>query len=248
MTRDDGSQERHDWQVLGEEDPLWAVLMRPGTKHGRWDPQAFLRAGRAEVEAAMGHLAVLGVTPGSDEALDFGCGAGRTALALLGHVRHVVGIDVSEGMLATARSLAPPDADVDFVLTDADGLSAVADGSLDVVYSSLVIQHLPRAQGLRALSEMARITRPGGVVIVQVATATLRNPKGYLFRYCPWPLLRFGQRVVLRYPAPMRMTSVSAQQVASAFAPHGVQVRDRVEDLTYGGHWTYHRYFAVKPT
>src|SRR3954469_21607889 len=70
-------QVREDWTRLGAADPLWAVLVSPEHRHGRWDVDQFLTTGRPEIEAVLGHLARLGVTPRWGEALDFGCGAGR---------------------------------------------------------------------------------------------------------------------------------------------------------------------------
>lgn len=239
-------QVSRDWHRLGAEDPLWAVLMRPGTKHGQWQVDEFLETGREEVAAALDHLSSLGVEPGHDRALDFGCGAGRVTQALADRFDTVVGVDVSEPMLAKARELDRTDGRCTFVRNTADDLSMFPDDEFDLAYSSLVIQHLPPAEGRRFVSEMARVVRPAGAVIVQVASRPKRNVKGLLFRYAPNSLLRFGQRHVLGYPAPMRMQAVSADDLAASLGHHRVVVLDRVEDRTYGGHWSYHRYFAVK--
>lgn len=239
-------QVRRDWEKLGDTDPLWAVLVRPGTKNGGWDEQEFLATGRVEVDAAMAHLASLGVTPGRGSALDFGCGAGRLSLALAAHVDRVVGVDVSEGMVAKARALDTTGGRCTFVVNPRDDLSLFEDGEFDLAYSSLVLQHLPPEQARTALREMARVLRPGGALIVLVATETLPNVKGLLFKHAPLAVLRFGQRVVLRYPAPMRMHGMSGDEMASVLGGAGLDLLDRVPDESQGGHWTYHRYFAVK--
>lgn len=239
-------QLRRDWRRLGDRDPLWAVLMRPGTKNGGWDDAAFLATGAAEVDAAMRHLAGLGHPVAGGRALDFGCGAGRTAQALAGHVDEVVGVDISPGMLEIARRLERTGR-VSFILHEGADLRDLADASFDVVYSSLVIQHLPPALARAMLAELARVTRPGGVVVVQVGGRPLRNLKGVLFRYAPWPLIRWGQRVLLRYPAPMRMHGTTREELTAALALHDVEVLDVVPDDTYGGHWTYDRYYAHRP-
>ncbi len=239
-------QVRRDWQTLGDRDPLWAVLVRPGMKNGGWVEGEFLATGRNEVDGALAHLASLGVTPGTEQAIDFGCGAGRTTLALSHHFSHVVGVDVSPAMLAKAEQLDTSDGRCSFVLNESDDLSLLPDGTFDLAYSSLVLQHLPPADARAALAELARVTKPGGALIVQVPTKTLRNIKGLLFKYAPWPLLRFGQRVVLRYPAPMRMHPFPETDLVATLSAHAVDVLDRVEDHTNGGHWTYHRYFGVK--
>jgi SAM-dependent methyltransferase len=54
--------------------------------------------------------------------VDIGCGCGATALALasyIGPTGHVLGVDISEPMLARARDLTPDGAPVDFVQADA---------------------------------------------------------------------------------------------------------------------------------
>jgi len=239
-------QVRRDWEKLGDSDPLWAVLVRPGTKNGGWDEREFLATGRAEVDAALAHLASLGVPPGTGSALDFGCGAGRLTLALAEHVDRVTGIDVSAGMIAKARSLDTTGGRCTFVLNDRDDLSLFEDDAFDLTYSSLVLQHLPPQEARRALAELARVTRPGGALIVLVATETLRNVGGVLYKHAPLAVLRFGQRVVMRYPAPMRMHGFPEADLVAVLDTAGVDVIDRVPDLSQGGHWTYHRYFAVK--
>jgi len=242
---DELEQVRRDWDTLGAEDPLWAVLMKPGTRHGGWDVDDFLATGRAEVDAALQHLATLRPAAPIRRALDFGCGAGRLTQALAVHVAEVVGVDVAASMLDVARRLDRSDGRCTFVLNERDDLGDFADGSFDLVYSSLVLQHLPPEAARRFLTELGRVLRPGGAVVVQVASTPLVNPKGLLFRYAPRRLLRFGQQKLLGYPAPMRMHGLSGDDVAAALRTSGVEVVDVTEDLTYGGHWRYHRYYAI---
>ena len=239
-------QVRRDWRRLGACDPLWAVLVRPGARNGGWDQEEFLATGRTEVDGALEHLASLGVTVGTGSAVDFGCGVGRLSIALARRMERVIGIDVSEPMLAKAAELDSSGGRCTFVLNDRDDLSAFPDGGFDLAYSSLVLQHLPPAQARLMLGELARVTRPGGALVVQVPTATLPNVKGLVFRYAPWPVIRFGQRVLLGYPAPMRMHAFPQDDLVATLAAHGVDVIDRQQDATNGGHWTYHRYFALK--
>ncbi len=46
-----------DWQALGSEDPLWAVLNDPATKGGKWSPVDFLAAGDKEIATVFDWLA-----------------------------------------------------------------------------------------------------------------------------------------------------------------------------------------------
>lgn len=241
-------QVRRDWETLGASDPLWAVLMKPGTRNGGWDPAEFLATGREEVDRAMSQLATLTDLDQIHTVLDFGCGAGRLTQALTAYATDVTGLDVSPSMLDVARRLDETDGRCSFVHNTLDDLSLFESAKFDLVYSSLVLQHLPPESARAYLHEFARVVRPGGSIVVQVAGTPTRNVKGLLFRYAPQRLLRFGQRRVLHYPAPMRMEGMTAEDFAAALEPAGVDVAASSEDTTYGGHWSYHRYFALKRT
>jgi SAM-dependent methyltransferase len=100
-----------------------------------------------------------GVAPGQ-RALDVGCGSGALVAALaevLGG-ENVAGVDPSEPFAEAARSKAPG---AEVVVGSAEALPFDAD-SFDATLSQLVVNFLSDPeQGLR---EMARVTRPGGVV------------------------------------------------------------------------------------
>ena len=66
---------------------------------------------------------------GTERALDSGCGAGALAFALAPFVESVVGVDLSEELLAAGRELAPPNCEL--VVGDATALSFEY-GSFDI--------------------------------------------------------------------------------------------------------------------
>ena len=107
---------------------------------------------------------------GTERALDAGTGTGPVALALAPLVREVVGVDLVPEMLAEARRRAEGVANVAFVLGDCLALPLDA-GSFDLAVTSRTIHHLPRPE--LAIAELARVTRPGGriVVVDQIASA-----------------------------------------------------------------------------
>jgi SAM-dependent methyltransferase len=236
-----------DWTRLGEQDPLWAVYVAPDTRGGRWDVDEFFALGRREVDGVFAAIERAGLTPGRSLALDFGCGVGRLSAALAGHVDQVVGVDIAESMLATARELGRGGDRVRFVLNSEPYLRFVETGSVDVVYSSLVLQHIPRPLALGYLAEFGRILAPGGVAAFQVATRPTLSVKGLVFRFAPWPLVAWAQRRLLGYPAPMRMTAIGPDDVERAMRGTGTTVVDATEDDSYGGHWHYTRYLVTKP-
>jgi SAM-dependent methyltransferase len=240
-------QLQDDWTRLGAEDPLWAVYVAPGTKGGKWDVDAFFALGRREVDGVFAELTRLGLEPGRRRALDFGCGVGRLSQALAEHVDEVVGVDISPPMLEKARELDRSGGRCRFVLNEATDLGVVESGSVDVVYSSLVLQHMPPELARGYLREFARILAPGGVAAFQVASRPTLSVKGLVFRLAPWPLLRWAQQRILRYPAPMRMSRMTSRDVENAIQGTGARLVAAVDDDSYGGHWHYTRYFVVAP-
>ena len=244
-----------DWSRLGAEDPLWAVYVAPDTRGGRWDVDEFFALGRREVDGVFAQIARLGLNPGRRLALDFGCGVGRLSAALADHVDQVIGVDIAQSMLTTARDLGRGGDRVRYVLNTAPDLAFVESGSVDVVYSSLVLQHLPADLARGYLAEFARVLAPDGVAAFQVASRPTRSVKGLVFRLAPWPVIAWAQRRLLGYPAPMRMTPLSRDDVETAIAVAGAGPQDRpglavvaaIEDDSYGGHWHYTRYLVARP-
>lgn len=78
-----------------------------------------------------------------------------------------VGVDVSARMVERARELNADRSNCSFVVMEKPGLP-YEPGSFDLVYSRLVLQHLPRSEAVRAVEELVRVARPGGVAIFQV--------------------------------------------------------------------------------
>lgn len=235
---------RAAWTRLGADDPLWAVLVEPGKRRAGWEPDEFLETGRADVARTVAWLATLGLPTSWRRALDFGCGAGRLTQALVPHAGRVVGVDVSPTMLDAARRLDRSGA-CEFVLTDAADLSQFPDGSFDLVYSALVLQHLPRAAIARYLAEFVRVLSPDGVAVVQVPTGLRLTAKAVAWRLVPYPAIAWAQRRLLRYPAPMRMTTVPAAAVTRLVARAGGDIVGQIGDDGYGTDWRLTR-FAVR--
>jgi SAM-dependent methyltransferase len=232
-----------DWETLGREDPFWAVYVAPGRRDGGWDVRAFLETGRVEVERVLARARRLVPAAGRDHALDFGCGVGRLSLPLSTHFAHVTGVDASPTMLARAREIAGDRCT--FVLNRAPDLAQFDDASVDLAYSSLVLQHLPRDNALLYVRELVRVTRPTGCVVVQVASRPDWSAKGVAFRFAPPGLTGWAQRHLLHYPAPMLMTALPDRAVRKAVHAAGGTVLAVESDPSYGGHWHYTRYYLA---
>lgn len=97
--------------------------------------------------------------------LETACGTGRVARALAPHVDDVLGIDLTDAMLDVGRDEARSAGldNVHFELGDATALE-LADASFDGAATRFSLHHVPVP--LRVITELARVVRPGGWVIV----------------------------------------------------------------------------------
>ncbi len=131
--------------------------------------EEFLATGEEEVDRLLGRARELALPTAYGRALDFGCGAGRITRALAGRFRECVGVDISEAMVAEARRINADCEGCSFVVNDTADLRRFPGSSFDLIYSTLVLQHLPGRRFVAAyLSEFVRLVTPGGVVVFQL--------------------------------------------------------------------------------
>jgi ubiquinone/menaquinone biosynthesis C-methylase UbiE len=117
------------------------------------------------------------------DVLEVGCGTGLVLQRIAGFARSARGIDLSPGMLERARARG-----LDVVLGSATELPFDAE-TFDVTCSFKVLAHIPDVHGV--LSEMARVTRPGGYVL-----AEFYNPwsvRGLVKRFGPAGAIAAGK-------------------------------------------------------
>jgi demethylmenaquinone methyltransferase / 2-methoxy-6-polyprenyl-1,4-benzoquinol methylase len=115
------------------------------------------------------------VGPGS-RALDVATGTGDLAIELAARGAEVTGLDFSEPMLVLARGKAP---DVEWVEGNALELP-YGDGEFDAVTVGFGARNFSDLG--RGLAEMARVTRPGGRVVVLEITTPQKPPLSWFFR------------------------------------------------------------------
>jgi len=123
-------------------------------------------AGQRAIASALLEPALGGGPPGRRRLLDAGCGAGFNLLALAPRAR-AVGIDLAPEAIAYCRARG--------VRAVRAGLLALPfpDGAFDAVTSFDVIYHAWVTDDRAAVTEMARVLRPGGVLLVRVPALRL---------------------------------------------------------------------------
>jgi ubiquinone/menaquinone biosynthesis C-methylase UbiE len=121
-----------------------------------------LQARLANIE---GHLRYLPVSP-RDRVLDAGCGSGSMSrlIARTYPQADVVGVDLREQYLDFARSRVRTEDIRNLTFRSADVFALpFADATFDVVWTKYLLQWLKEPR--RALKELTRVTRPGGVIV-----------------------------------------------------------------------------------
>ena len=116
-----------------------------------------------------------------DRLLDIGAGTGTLALLAARKGAHVVGFDVSPGMLEVARNKVACEGLTNRVRLEEMGIARMDrfdPGTFDVVTSTLVFSELSSDEQNYALRQGYRLLRPGGVLVVADET----RPRGLLRR------------------------------------------------------------------
>lgn len=122
-------------------------------------------------EAIAGCMA-MGAAPLSEMTLlDAGCGTGNYSVAMAPHVRRIEAVDMSPAMIEAAKRKLP---DTSFHEAPIDDLP-FGDFFFDGVMVNQVLHHLPETGGgfsehRRAVEEMSRVIKPGGVLTINTCS------------------------------------------------------------------------------
>ncbi|MGH7354328.1 MAG: class I SAM-dependent methyltransferase [Candidatus Rokuibacteriota bacterium] len=120
--------------------------------------------------------------PETRRVLDLGCGTGRfTSPLAVSLGARVIGVDPSRRMLAEARA---GDAAIPWIAAAAEALPLRE--TFDLVFASMIYHHL--ADPARALSEVARVLRPGGRLVVRTTTLEDLGASYVFLEYFPTAL------------------------------------------------------------
>ena len=152
--------------ALQDQRRLQAALTRRRTKSqeffsssaGQWDRL------RDELFGDRFHLAAFAAFAGGGWTMgDLGCGTGQVSAALAPFVAQVIAVDGSAAMLQAAKKRLREFDNVELRRGDLEALP-IEDGTLDAATLMLVLHHV--AEPERALTEAARVLRPGSPVVI----------------------------------------------------------------------------------
>jgi SAM-dependent methyltransferase len=240
---------RTHWEDMGKLDPCWAILSEPGTKHGKWQSDRFFETGREEIRGLQNALEKLGVHLANDWALDFGCGVGRLTYALAGWFRNVVGIDISQSMVEQAVALNRHQ-NCQFLVNGSESLP-FRSGQFDLVYTAIVLQHVPEQKLIRNyIAEFMRVLKTGGLLVMQLPSRIpwrrrlQARPRLYsLLRTLGVSEQRLYQQMGL-HPIPMRF--LPEHEVVSIIKAGGGELVQIANDHRAGPHISSRTYYAIK--
>lgn len=146
-------------------------------------------AGSTEKKYRDWGLQKLSAQPG-ERILEIGFGTGHCLVTLakaVGSEGRVLGVDISDGMLAIARERLQKEGlseRVELHLGDAANLNFIEAGSLDGVFMSFTLELFDNPEIPRVLQECQRMLRSGGRLAVVSMTKT--NPPGLAVRMYEW--------------------------------------------------------------
>ena len=225
------------WNALAEDDPLWAILSDPARRGGRWDLGTFFRSGEREISTLIYQLEhLLAPQPiARHRALDFGCGVGRLSQALADFYAGVVGVDVSSKMIEHAERLNRHGDRVVYVHNKSEDLARFENGSFDLIYSDLVLQHMPPANALGYIREFIRLLSRRGILVFQLPSHPRMAPQATVV-----PMIESAYRA--------QIDVLETPKLCSPEAPAAIDVRiknvsretwdqSRVGVIRLGNHW-----------
>jgi SAM-dependent methyltransferase len=220
-----------EWDQIAQDDPEWAILSDPSKRHGKWSQAEFFATGAREISALLEVASAWHLPAQRGDALDFGCGVGRTARALAGSFERVLGLDASTAMVARAREVHDGVPGLSFERVRRSGLEQIGDAQFDLVYCKLVLQHVTDDQLKRSVvANLVRILAFDGLLVLQVPTSIpLRRRLQLRPRLYSW-LRRLGLRHGALYRRlglhPIRMSALDERIVdALVLAGGGRTVR-----------------------
>jgi hypothetical protein len=161
-----------EWEKWGARDPYFGVLT-----HDRYrastitadDYLEFFESGHGHVEAVLASCRRhFGESFQAQRVLDFGCGVGRVLLPFAELCEAVVGVDVSESMLAEARRNCARFGVTNATFVRADDTLSAVEGQFDLVHSTIVFQHIESDRGLDLIARLVELVAPGGGISIHV--------------------------------------------------------------------------------
>ena len=160
----------NEWKRMGKTDPYYGVISMDQFRQDKMTKEVkdqFFESGEQHISYVFDTIhTYLDTDFDAETALDYGCGTARCTIPLAQRCEKVIGLDVSEAMLAEAE-LNCKELKVDNVsLSYSDHLEQESE-LYDLVHCFIVFQHIPPVKGEQIFSAMLNSLKQGGCIAVQ---------------------------------------------------------------------------------
>lgn len=108
--------------------------------------------------------------------LDFGCGCGRTIIHLAMYFDETTGLDISQGHLEEANGIAEKLEITNIKLHKSDTDITIY-GNFDLIYSVIVLQHIPPPLMIKYIEQLLSILNDGGYAFLHIPIKPTNNYK-----------------------------------------------------------------------
>ena len=164
-----------EWELWGQQDPYFGVITDDKYRKHSLDENsrnAFFESGRSHVQYVWSTCQrFLDTAFAPESVLDFGCGVGRLLIPFAFRAERVVGVDVSDSMLAEADRNCKIHRVSNVKLAKSDDELAALSGTYELVHSAIVLQHIEPERGLKLFSRLLDLVSPGGIGAIHVTYA-----------------------------------------------------------------------------
>ena len=161
--------QRENWDKLAKLDPYWSILVDPNKIDNKWDLNEFYITGKIQVNKLLNYLENIGIAIHLNNALDFGCGAGRLSEPLSEIFNNVKGVDFSQNMINIAKTH-NQFKNLSYDEVNGKDLSNYPAKTFDFIISLITLQHSPPKIQYNLLKEMVRVLKDDGVIMVSMVT------------------------------------------------------------------------------
>jgi ubiquinone/menaquinone biosynthesis C-methylase UbiE len=234
-----------NWDQLGREDPFWAILSDFEKRGNKWDIDEFFLTGEFEIQSLIHEIETRSIPIARKKALDFGCGAGRLTRALSNYFDEVLGLDIAPSMVRLAEELNRNNAKCKFLVNEHPDLKIIPDSTIDLIYSSITLQHIPPEITNFYIREFLRVLKPEGLAVFQLPGGNDWSMRGLIFRIFSNSLLNPIRRWKYQCPAVIELYSIPLKQIKKLVESEQGELLDVKEDQSTGRGWISYQYWIV---
>jgi len=176
---------KENWNKRAEIDARHFIA----TTQENWEKSEFFAKGREELfQLVSPFFRKYSFDLNGKRALEIGCGIGRQTRALSEMFDKVVGVDVSDQMIAIAKRLNHDLSNTVFIENNGRDLCNFQDASFDYVFSYATFQHIPeKSIVVNYFNEIHRVLRKGGLFQIHLRRKHRYHEFGLAFRFIPLP-------------------------------------------------------------